>query len=236
MTRPPSDQTAAPRRPAPLRVVFDLDGTLIDSAPDVRSVANAVLDLWNAAPLTLEQTRDFMGEGVPTFVARMCRQRELPIADHDAVMAEFLARYDDAVTLTEPYPGAIRMLEDLRAAGAALAVCTNKPLAPTRAVLRHLDMERLFVTVIAGDSLPTRKPDPAMLHAAFAALGGDGLRIYVGDSETDAETARRAEVPFVLFTEGYRKGPLDQVPRDHALSDLAALPDLLAQLRQAAAG
>ena len=62
-------------------------------------------------------------------------------------------------------------------AGAALAVCTNKPLAPTRAVLRHLDMERLFVTVIAGDSLPTRKPDPAMLHAAFAALGGDGLRI-----------------------------------------------------------
>jgi len=208
------------------RVVFDLDGTLIDSAPDIRQIANEVLAAEDRPPVSLAETKGFIGSGAPKFVERMRAARDLPDAAQDRMLERFVTLYDDAVGLTRPYPGAVAALEALAAAGHRLGLCTNKPLAATQAVLDHLDLARHFEIVLGGNSLPQRKPDPAPLHAAFAALG-TGHRIYVGDSEVDAETARRAGVAFLLFTEGYRKSPAEALPHQAAFDDFARLPALV---------
>jgi phosphoglycolate phosphatase len=106
-----------------------------------------------------------------------------------------------------------------------MGVCTNKPLGPTHAALAHFGWQGLFASVIGGDSLAARKPDPAPLLASVAALGG-GPAVYVGDSEVDGETAERAGVPFLLFTEGYRKAEVAAIPHRAAFADWSALPDL----------
>lgn len=210
------------------RIVFDLDGTLIDSAPDIRGVANALLEAEGLELLTLDDTRAFVGKGAAVFIERMRAARGIPDADHHRLHQAFIARYDAAVDLTHPYPGVREALDALGAAY-ALGICTNKPLSPCQAVLEHLGLDGYFATIWGGDSLATRKPDPAPLLAAFDALG-DGPRIYVGDSEVDAETAERAGVPFLLFTEGYRKTPVHDLPHHAAFNDFAQLPGLVAQL------
>lgn len=214
------------------RIVFDLDGTLIDSAPDIRAGANALLAEEGHAPLSVAETRSFIGNGAAVFVQRMRAARGIAGDQHDRLLAEFTRRYETFVDLTHPYPGAVAALNALAQAGHILGICTNKPLRPTRAVLDRLDLTGFFATIWGGDSLTVHKPDPAPLHAAFQALGtgpaSAAPMIYVGDSEVDAETAQRAGVPFVLFTEGYRKTPLDQVPHTHAFDDFAALPGIVA--------
>ncbi len=208
------------------RIVFDLDGTLVDSAPDIRAVANALLAAEGLAPISLPETRAFVGRGLPTFVARMRAARGIAETEQARLLAGFLDRYGAAVTLTRPYPGVAPALDALLAQGHALGICTNKPLVPARALLAHLGLDSRFAVVIGGDSQPAHKPDPAPLHAAFAALG-QGPRLYVGDSETDAETAERAGVPFLLFTEGYRHTPAGELPHLAAFAGFAALPDLV---------
>jgi len=142
-----------------------------------------------------------------------------------------LAQYNAASSaLTRTYPGVVAVLSALQQAGHAMAVCTNKPEAPARAVLRDLGLARFFQVVIGGDTLAVTKPDPAPLHACIAALGG-GATLYVGDSEVDAATAVAAGVPFALFTEGYRKTPVADLPHDVAFSTFEALPALVAQMR-----
>ena len=208
------------------RIVFDLDGTLVDSAPDIHAIANAVLAEEGLAPITFAQARSFIGNGAPVFVRRLREARGVPDAEQPRLLAAFIARYEGAVTLTAPYPGVAGALEALAGNGHALGLCTNKPIGPARSVLAHFGLDRHLAAVVGGDSLPVHKPDPALLQAVFAALG-DGACLYVGDSEVDAETAARAGVPFVLFTEGYRKSPVDALPHTAAFSDFSALPDLL---------
>ena len=211
------------------RIVFDLDGTLIDSAPDILGVANGVLASLGAGEITLAQTHSFIGNGVDVFVSKMRATFGLPDALHAAMLAEFKQGYLSAVDLTQPYDGVVTVLDSLRASGHTLGICTNKPLSPCHVILDHLDLSRLFDTVIGGDSLTVAKPDPAPLHAALDAMGS-GDAIYIGDSEVDAQTAQRAQVPFALFTRGYRKGPVADMPHDAAFDDFAALPGIVDQL------
>ena len=208
------------------RIVFDLDGTLIDSAPDIGGVANKTLAARGLEPITLAQTRDFVGNGASVFIDKMRAARGIDQSEHAAIMAEFMVHYETAVDLTKPYPGVVPALEALCAKGHRLGICTNKPFKPTLAVVTHLDLTRHFETIVGGDSLEVRKPDPAPLIKAFDDLG-DGARIYVGDSDVDAATAQALGMPFLLFTEGYRKSPLAQLPHDHAFSDFQALGDLI---------
>lgn len=210
----------------PARIVFDLDGTLIDSAPDIHAIANLVLAGVGAAPISFPETHRFIGNGAAVFVARMRGARGLGDSMQAQLLAEFVALYDTAVTRTHPYPGVENALRALQADGHRLAVCTNKPQRPARAVLAHLRLDGFFETVLGGDSLTVRKPDPSPLVAAFEALGS-GPMIYVGDSEVDAETAARAGVAFLLFTEGYRKTPVAQLPHRAAFDDFDALPGLV---------
>ena len=209
--------------------IFDLDGTLIDSAPDIRAAANAVLADHGLDPLTLAETHRFIGAGAPIFVQRMAAARlATPDPDLTATMlAGFLARYEDAVALTHPYPGAIAVLEALAADGWRLGLCTNKPEGPARKVLAHFGLSHLFAAVIGGDSLPVRKPDPAPLRHVVAALQASST-IYIGDSETDAATAEAAAIPFALYTRGYRHTPPEALLHAFAFDDWAELPRWLA--------
>lgn len=214
-----------------MRVVFDLDGTLIDSAPDIHAAANSVLTSEDLPPVTLAQAQSFIGNGAKVFVERMERATA---GTNDPARTErmrrlFHEKYEKAVDLTVTYPGVVEVLQTLRAEGWKIGLCTNKPISPTRAILAHLRLTPFFDTLVGGDTQPVTKPDPAPLHKALAALGG-GKCLYVGDSEVDAATAQNAGIAFALFTEGYRKTPVDQIPHDRAFANWADLPAIARDL------
>lgn len=210
------------------RIVFDLDGTLIDSAPDIQVIANSLLEQESAAPISLAQTHSFIGNGVGVFVERMSALRGIPEDKQVQLTAEFIERYKTEFWHTLLYPEVENVLEHLGEQH-SLAICTNKPIEPCHAILAHLRIDRYFGAVFGGDSLPTRKPDPAILHATFEALGS-GPRIYVGDSEVDAKTAQAANTPFVFFTEGYRKSPVEEIPFDRSFEHFSELPAIISDM------
>ena len=210
------------------RIVFDLDGTLIDSAPDIQNIANASLAEIDVAPISLEETHSFIGEGIQNFVERMRKSRDVSDKYQKFLLEDMTARYETAVGLTVMYPGVLEALATL-AQSHKLGICTNKLHRPSIAILNHLKIEHYFQTVWGGDNLLARKPNPAPLKAAFDDLGS-GFCIFVGDSEIDAETAQRAKVPFVLFTEGYRKNPVDQIPHDVAVNSFTDLATKIAEI------
>lgn len=214
------------------RIVFDLDGTLIDSAPDIQGIANRVLAAEGRAPIDLETTHKFIGNGTSVFVQRMRAARDLPDTEHDRLHEAFMAEYEDAVDLTRPYAGVEDAL-DVLGRDHQLGICTNKPLSPTLKVVDHLGWRPRFAAIFGGDSMSVKKPDPTPLHAAYAKLG-EGPRIYVGDSEVDAETAERAEVPFLLYSEGYRRGPVDAMTYATVFDDWSDFPRLAMALLESA--
>lgn len=212
-------------------VIFDLDGTLIDSAADIATNANTVLQELGLAPLPPEQISGFIGKGVVHLLQRVLEASAM--APDGPLFTPMLTRfnqlYETAFAHTTIYPGVAAALAQLTEMGCALGICTNKPIAPTHAVLRHLGLDRHFAAVYGGDSLPQRKPDPAPLFAAAGDLGRAQV-IYVGDSEVDAETAANARLPFLIYTEGYRKTPVHDLAHDAAFNDFKQLPGLVAAL------
>ncbi|HEY0274771.1 MAG TPA: HAD hydrolase-like protein, partial [Paenirhodobacter sp.] len=164
----------------PAALIFDLDGTLLDSAPDIHAVSNAVLAEFGFASLPFAQVRGFIGHGVPHLVGCLLDASHANPDLAEPMIPAFNRIYEQAVTLTVPYPGVRAALDTLRAAGHPLAICTNKPMGPTRATLDHFGLTPLFATIVGGDSLTVRKPDPAPLLRAHADLGG-GPVLYIGD-------------------------------------------------------
>lgn len=211
-------------------VIFDLDGTLIDSAPDIHAAVNNMLAEAGEGEITYEQTRSFIGNGVAVLVERVIAAQGLDPDRHPDLLDIFMRYYNaDPATLTQLYPNVRHVLETLRGDGARLGVCTNKPAGPTREILRLLDIDHFFDAVVGGDTLPVKKPDPAPLLATKQELDG-AVTAYVGDSEVDAETAARAGLPFALFTQGYRKVPVDELVHDDRFDDFAALLPILDRL------
>ena len=214
-----------------LNLVFDLDGTLIDSVPQIHAAANIVFGIKGFPPLPQDTVRGFVGNGLGALVSRSMAHLgvEPDTALHAELMASFVKIYEEAFDLTALYPGVSTALRDLRLAGHRLAICTNKPLGPTHAVLQHFNLARFFPVIIGGDSLPQRKPDPAPLRAALEALG-PGKGLFVGDSEVDAETARAAHIPLLLFSGGYRNTAAEALGARIIFDDHAALPRLIGRL------
>lgn len=211
-------------------LIFDLDGTLIDSAPDIHATANIVLAGEGLPPLDLPTVKGFIGRGVPHLVGQLLAAHGIADAARQARMvAAFGQHYDAAVALTRPFPGVPAALAALRAQGHRLGICTNKPVSPARAILRHLGLLDHFAALIGGDSCPQRKPHPAPLLLARQACG-DGPALYIGDSEVDAECGLAAGLPMWLFTGGYRHTPVDLLAHDRAFDDFAALPAMVAAL------
>lgn len=147
---------------------------------------------------------------------------------HTAVHEDFVAEYEFSVDKAVFYPDVIATLTALKADNHKLGLCTNKPELPARAVIRHMGIESFFDAVMAAGMLNSRKPDPAMLLKTIEDLGG-GPTLYVGDSEVDAETASRAEVRLALFSEGYRKTPVNEIQHDWVFSEFASLPAIVAK-------
>ena len=214
-----------------MNLVFDLDGTLIDSAPDIHAAANVALAAEGLPPVSADESRNFIGNGSAVFIARLeqATAGESVPDRHARMLALFLQTYETSHDRTRPYPDVPETLAALRRAGWRLGLCTNKPIAPARAVLAHLGWEDVFDAVIGGDSLPVIKPDPAPLRAVIDALGA-GPVVYVGDSEVDAATAQAAHVPFALYTPGYRKTPIETIPHASAFDRYPDLPEIVAAL------
>ncbi len=187
-------------------LLLDLDGTLIDSRRDLAAATNRLLAEAGLAPLPLDTVCSFVGRG-----ARALVRRALDAADPDSrvprsqeVLRRFLGHYEQVLLdSTVPFSGVREGLAQLRDAGVALAVVTNKPIAPTRTILDGLDLSGLFSVVLGGDSLPTKKPDPAPLLAAAEALGvGLESCLMVGDSDVDMDAASNAGVQGVWCSWG----------------------------------
>lgn len=213
-------------------IIFDLDGTLIDSAPDIHAAVARTLADEGRPPLSPAQVKSFIGNGVPVLIDKvMVAIGEAADPDRrTALIDRFMLHYTAASSdLTTVYPGVDRALSALQSAGHPLGLCTNKPVDAARAILRAFDLEKYFQAVIGGDSLPQRKPHPAPLLATMEKLGSASA-LYVGDSEVDAQTAAAAGVPLILFTEGYRKTAVADLPHRVAYADFAALPAIVADL------
>jgi phosphoglycolate phosphatase len=218
-----------PLAPDPLAIVFDLDGTLIDSAPEIHAVANRVFTAKGLLPMDFPTVRGAIGNGVGVLVGRLLQaQGQKPGGPLQAdLVASFVKIYEEAFDLTTVYPGVVEALANLHAAGHPMGVCTNKPEGPAKAVLRHFGLDRLFSVVVGGDTLPVRKPDPAPLRLALAGLNvRTGL--FVGDSEVDSATAHAARIPLALYTQGYRLAPVGTLGASFAFDDFHALPRLVA--------
>lgn len=190
--------------------VFDLDGTLIDSLPNIRSAANSVLRERDIPPLEASEVAGFVGLGEGVFVDRLISATALDGSERASVMARFLHYYEVEARNTVTFPRVQDALRALKGKGVSLGLVTNKPRAPLVPTLKAADLEDFFEVVIAGDDLPRRKPDPAPLLQALEELGAS-TGVYIGDSEVDEATAKAASIPFVLFTEGMRQKAVDQL-------------------------
>ncbi|HHS94578.1 MAG TPA: phosphoglycolate phosphatase [Rhodobacterales bacterium] len=197
-----------------MRIVFDLDGTLVDSAPDLMVASNKMLAGEGLEPLDLATITSFIGNGLPKLVERVMRARAIAPQHFERLYDEVKDFYNAApADESRPMPGAVDLLKKLKAEGHALGVCTNKPEEPARLILSLLGLETYFDAVVGGDALPEKKPHPAPLNLAFEQLGA-GERLYVGDSDVDAEVALAAEVPFAIYAFGYRKQAIGGLPHD----------------------
>ena len=173
-------------------------------------------------PMDRAQVVSYVGNGLPRLVERVMQARGMDLARHLALTKAVLAQYTDGPKLTRCYPGVVEALAALQAAGHVLGICTNKPERAARWCWTDLGLAGFFGSVVGGDRLLVNKPDPAPLDLCLQELGG-GAAVFVGDSEVDAETAVAAGMPFLLYTEGYRKGPVDSLPHRAAFADFAAV-------------
>lgn len=210
--------------PAPAALIFDLDGTLIDSAPDIHAAANRLMAELSLPAFDLTTITSYIGNGIPKLVERcLAAAGEAGhVVDLDHAIARFKAFYAEEPALrTRPYPGVVEALATLTGAGCLLGVVTNKSEDLSRAALADLDLARHFDVVIAGDTLATKKPDPEGLLLAIDKLGSSRTdALYIGDSEVDAETAANAHMRFALFTGGYRKSPVGALKHWIAFDDM----------------
>lgn len=213
------------------RVVFDLDGTLIDSVPDVRNALNVMLGGRGRRQLAPDEVALMVGEGARVMIGRALEATGGAVADPDAVLTEYLVAYAARpVVDTVIYPGAVAALARLAEAGCLLGICTNKPEEITRLVLDGLGLTRFFAAIIGGDSLPFRKPDPRHVTTTLERMGGDGPAFYVGDSETDVAAARGAGLPVVAVSFGYSKGGTEALGADVVIDHFDQLDAALAEL------
>jgi phosphoglycolate phosphatase len=183
--------------------LLDLDGTLVDTVPDLAAVLNRLMAAHDLAPFSIAETASMIGDGVAKLVQRAfaAHGRE----SDAAAVAAFSADYEAHIAVASKlYPGVMPTLRALAGDGWRLAVCTNKPEAAARSLLAAVGLAPLFAAVGAGDSFPTRKPDPAHLLATLRAAGGEpAAAVMAGDHRNDVLAASGAGVPCVFASWGY---------------------------------
>ena len=216
-----------------LTVVCDLDGTLVDTAPDLAGALNTVLSEQGFPTVAFEDVRRLVGEGALALIRRaVARTGDPEHHDTDRLLARFLDVYESRLTReSHPYPGVRDTLEGLAERGHRLAVCTNKPEGLARRMIGDLGLDHFGDSVVGGDTFDYRKPDRRALEAAVSRAGGDPERsVLVGDSRTDVGTARNAGIPVILVTYGYRTDPVDALAPDFVVDEFGAVAAIVRRL------
>lgn len=192
----------------PKLVMFDLDGTLVDSVADIALALNRALAELGFPAVSLAQVRDWVGRGASRLVYCVLEHVRVTADQHDRVLATFMRHYQQSVCEESTlYPGVIELLEAARAAHIALACVTNKPFAPAQALLDELALSPYFDLVLGGDSLPHKKPHPAPLQHCLQYFSVSAAQaLMVGDSRNDVEAAKAAGVAVVAVPYGYNHG------------------------------
>jgi len=223
-------------------LAFDLDGTLIDTAPDLLGALNVILVEQGMAPAPMTAVRQLVGHGLRGMLIRAYAMADLTISEEQiaTLRPRIVEVYRGRIAQeSRPFPGCLDALADLRARGAALAVCTNKPEGLARLLLDQLDMTALFDAIVGGDTLPVQKPNPAPLLEAIAQAGGDAARaILVGDASPDTGAAKAAGVPCIVLSFGYNDLPPAELGGDGVIDHFdelaSAVAGLVASCRAAA--
>jgi phosphoglycolate phosphatase len=204
--------------PLPPIVVFDLDGTLAETAPDLIATLNVILRREKMAELPLEKARDMIGAGAKALIQRAfdVAGRDLSSDRLDALFVQYLDHYRDHIAdLTELFPGVIQALDALEKDGFCLAVCTNKLEEHARLLLEKLGVMHRFVALTGKDTFAFSKPDPRHLLETIRLAGADPLRaVMVGDSRTDIDTAKAAGIPVIGVPFGYTDIPIHDLGAD----------------------
>ncbi|MHB8529214.1 MAG: phosphoglycolate phosphatase [Caulobacteraceae bacterium] len=226
-------------QPPPLAgasVIFDLDGTLVDTAADLVGTLNSLLAEEGVAPLPLAQARPMIGRGARVLIARGYAAAGLVVDETraPALLERFIAAYRERIAVESvAFEGAGAALGQLAAAGARLAVCTNKPTGLSLDLLAKLDLLAYFTAVVGPEFTPAPKPDPRHLLAAIARTAGRADRaVMVGDSAADAAAARAAGTALVLTSFGYSETPAADLAPDALLDKFADLPRVCIDLLQ----
>jgi phosphoglycolate phosphatase len=215
-------------------IVFDLDGTLVDTAPDLISALNFVLDREGLPPVPLHSARNLIGGGARKLIERGLESegRAMTVRDIDRMTAEFIDHYAENIAVaSRPFEGLERALDDLRAGGCRLAVCTNKLEWLSKRLLDQLQLSSRFAAICGADTFGVSKPDPAILKQTVARAGGElSSTIMVGDAGTDIGVARRAGVPVIGVSFGYTEVPIAELKPDRLIHHMRDLPGVVGEL------
>ncbi|HET9716540.1 MAG TPA: HAD family hydrolase [Pseudolabrys sp.] len=216
-------------------IVFDLDGTLIDTAPDLVDTLNVIFAREGLSPLPYEIARKLVGGGAKGMIARgiAAEGRVLPEARMEQLFADFVTYYSEHLTdRSRPFPGLRDSIASLLASGYRLAVCTNKLEKLSVRLLEQLQLAEHFEIICGQDTFGVQKPDPEVLRRTISAAGGVLERsVMVGDSITDIRTARAAGVPIIAVDFGYTERPIEEFKPDQIISHFAELPASIATIR-----
>lgn len=219
-----------PWSPTPRAVIFDLDGTLIDSLPDITSALNQLLPAYGRRLLDQAEVRPMVGDGVRRLVEKAFAATGIPAEREQLplILKRFMAIYENVPA--QPgmlYPHVRETLAALRHAGIRVALCTNKPTTATDHVLAALELRAAFDQIVCGDTLATRKPDPAVIHLLLQRFGTTAAEtVIVGDGINDVGAGRNAGIGVIVAAWGYDAAP-ERMGGDAVLQDLSGLPPLL---------
>lgn len=214
-------------------VVFDLDGTLVDTAPDLTRATNYVLASRGRNPVSAEDVRGMVGLGARTLIRRGFAVTGDPVQEEDVeeLFSVFLAYYADHIAIdSRLFPGSKEVLNRCRQEGLKLGICTNKPETLSRTLIENLGLHGYFDAIVGMDTIRVAKPDPRIYGETLRRLDmRDGRSVMVGDSETDVLTARAAGVPVIGVTFGYTAKPVKEFAPDYLADSYEELWPLIQQ-------
>jgi len=218
-------------------LVFDLDGTLVDTAPDLIDTLNLIFKREGLPPVPYDTARNLIGGGARLMIARgiEAEGRTLPPGELDRMFADFIAHYSAHIAdRSRPFPGLLEALDMLETKGWRFAVCTNKLEHLSLLLLRQLGIAGRFAVICGQDTFAVQKPDPEVLRQTVAAAGGTlKTSIMVGDSLTDIRVARAAGIPVIAVDFGYTEQPVSELGPDRVISRFAQLPAAVAEISAA---
>ena len=214
-------------------IVFDLDGTLVHTAPALAKAGNKLLLELKLPSVSVDTYSTFIGGGIPKQVEKLLRFSNVDIENS---LEKYILRfkehyYKNPLGGTFIYPGAKETLSELKKIYKNLVICTQKNEKPARFILKHFNILEYFSGFAFGDTLDVLKPDPRMVQHAIKNFNPERV-LYVGDSLTDAKTAKNSNSTFILFTEGYRQTPIEELEPDYYFSNFSNLPTIIEAIQK----